>query len=697
MTFARLGSEPWWRVPLSLATVGAFAFSQPLLDLLGRNPEFFIARGFTPLDVLLFPVVTMIPLALLALPVLALRWVGPTSAGVAHATVLGVFFTMLIATTWVALFGSDSPAIVFTIVAVSIGALLALSYVRFQLAQAIVGHAAWALLAFAAWFLVMTPAGDFAFANAGELPQTGDVDDPVPIVFLIFDEFPVATMIDSDGDLLGDLFPNFSQLATDGVWYRNGVGVRQQSEEAIPTILSGISAGSDSIPTSSDHPLTLFTLLSDTYDVAAVETVTDLCPVFVCSNSSRRIEPFGTRWRALAADLSVVYGHLTLPRSVSDNLPEIDRTWGNFNTGTESEFDIIDRFLAGVDDDRRLEVDRLLTTFDFDVNEPPFRFAHFLYPHHPWEVTADGHRTGAGNSPGGEGAGWSDDEWLVAQGYQRHILQAQYADTILGRVIDRMKAEGIYEESMLLVVADHGITIKPGVENQRLITPETVGTIAAVPMFVKYPSGQPGIEPGRIDDVRAETVDLVPTVADVIGIDLPWDVEGLSLLDPGRDLRETSVMIGRRGPVRFGVDGTEKLIAAAAKEKWFPAGDPWSLAPPGWIGWLGLRIADISVVDTPGVSVTVRQDDLLASLPPGSDLLPVYLSGEIGLDRTATGEEVLVVSADGVVVAATRVFDPDGLSASFEVLIPPTVLHPGENDVVVWLADGGPSSESLSR
>lgn len=697
MTFAQLGSGPWWRVPLSLATVGAFGFSQPLLDLLGRNPEFFIARGFTPLDVILFPLVTMAPLALLALPVLALRWVGPTSAGVAHAAVLGVLFTMLIASTWVALFGSDSPAIVFTIVAVAIGALLALSYVRFQLVRAIVGHAAWALPAFAAWFLVMTPAGDFAFANAGELPQTGDVGNPVPIVFLIFDEFPVATMIDSDGDLLEDLFPNFSQLATDGVWYRNGVGVRQQSEEAIPTILSGIGASADSIPTSSDHPLTLFTLLSDTYDVAAVETVTDLCPVFVCSNSSRRIEPFATRWSALAADLSVVYGHLTLPRSVSDNLPEIDRTWGNFTTGSESEFDIIDRFLAGVDDDRRQEVDRLLTTFEFDGPEPPFRFAHFLYPHHPWEVTADGHRTGAGNSPGGEGAGWSDDEWLVAQGYQRHILQAQYADTILGRVIDRMTAEGIYEESMLLVVADHGITIGPGVENQRLITPETVGTIAAVPMFVKYPSGQPGIGPGLIDDVRAETVDLVPTVADVIGVDLPWDVEGLSLLDPDRDLRATSEMIGREGPVRFGIDGTEKLIAAAAKEKWFPAGDPWSLAPPGWRGWLGLPIADISAVDVPEISVTVDQDDLLASLPPESDLLPVYLSGEIGLDRTATGEEVLVVSADGVVVAATRVFDPEGPSASFEVLIPPNVLHPGNNDVVVWLTDEGPSSHSLTR
>jgi hypothetical protein len=697
MTLTRLGSAPWWKVPLSLGIVGAFGLGQPLLDLLGRNPEFFIARGFTPLDVVFFPLVVLAVPTFLALPVLALRWIGPRTAGAAHAIILGALFALLIATAWVALFGSDSPTIFFMLVALSAGALFAFSFVRFRMAQTGVGYASWALLAFATWFLVMTSAGDIAFASSGDLPETGEIGDPAPIVMLVFDEFPVATMIDSGGELLSDLFPSFSELASAGVWYRNGVGVRQQTEEALPTILSGVGANPGSIPISSDHPLTLFTLLSDAYDIAAVETVTDLCPDFACANSSRRIEPFGRRWGAMAVDLSVVYGHLALPRSVSDGLPPIDRTWGNFTTGERSEFDIIDRFLANVDDDRRLEVDRLLSTFEFEGPQPAFRFGHFLYPHHPWELTADGQRTGTGNSPGGEGMGWNTDDWLVAQAYQRHILQAQYADTILGSVIERMKAEGVYDESLLLVVADHGITIGPGVENQRLITAETVGTIAAVPLFVKYPSGFPGVEPGTIDDVRAETVDLVPTVADVIGVDLPWNVEGLSLLDPDRSLRTESVMLGRDGAVEFGVEGTEKLASAAAKQEWFPEGNPWALTPPGWQAWLGLSLSDLSSVEVPEVSVTVRQQGLLASLPPEPEVLPVYLSGSVRLDHTATGEEILVVSADGVIVAITRVFEPEGPSASFEVLIPPEVLHPGENDVVLWLAVDGPDGRSLRR
>ncbi|HSO50795.1 MAG TPA: hypothetical protein VLS86_09625, partial [Acidimicrobiia bacterium] len=310
MTLVRLGTTPWWKVPLSLGAVGAFALAQPLLDLLGRNPEFFIARGFTPLDVLLLPLALLTLPATLAVPVLALRLVGPRTSAIAHLIALGALFALLVASVWVALLGSETPPGVFGLVTVLSGAAFAVAYLRFPTLQSAVGYASWALLAFPAWFLIMTPASDVAFASAGDLPETGEISNPGPIVMLVFDEFPLATIIDSDGELLDELFPNFAQLAEDGIWYRNGVGVRQQTEEALPTILTGIGADPGSIPIASDHPLNLFTLLSDAYDIAAVETVTDLCPDFACTNSSRRIEPFATRWSALTVDLAVVYGHL---------------------------------------------------------------------------------------------------------------------------------------------------------------------------------------------------------------------------------------------------------------------------------------------------------------------------------------------------------------------------------------------------
>ena len=695
MNPGRVGSSPWFTVPLSLVAVGAFALAQPLLDLLGRNPEFFVARGFTALDVLVFPLLLLLLPGLASIPILALRLIGPRTAGIAHAVVIGGLFALFVATAWVALVGSDSPPALFGSAVAASGVLFAWAFLTFPIVLTGTVYAAWTVPIFAAWFLFVTPAGDVALARSGDLPETGEVGNPVPIVLLVFDEFPIATMIDSQGELLDDLFPRFAELADDGVWYRNAVGVRQQTEEALPSILSGVGADEGSIPISSDHPLNLFTLLSDAYDIAAVETVTNLCADFACSNSSRRIEPLTQRWGGVAVDLSVVYGHLATPREVSEGLPPIDQTWGNFATGERSDFDIIDRFLANVDDDRRLEVDRLLDTFDFDGPEPALRFGHFLYPHHPWQVTADGHLTGASSSPGAQGMGWTDDWWLVGQGYQRHILQTQYADTILGSVIDRLKEEGVYDEALVIAVADHGITIGTGVENQRLITDETVGTIAAIPMFVKYPESVSAATPGTIDDVRAETVDLLPTIAEVIRTNVPWSMEGLSLLDPARAQRTESVMVGREGPVTFGVGGEEKLEAAATKESWFEGGDPWMLAPQGWTEWLGRPVPDASAEDDEETTFTIRQQALLDAVPEDPDLIPVFVSGTVMLGDEATGEEIVVASVDGVVRAVTRVFEPEGRSARFQVMIPPDHLHPGDNDVLMWVADGDPAEPTF--
>ena len=67
---------------------------------------------------------------------------------------------------------------------------------------------------------------------------------------------------------------------------------------------------------------------------------------------------------------------------------------------------------------------------------------------------------------------------------QRHLLQVGYADHIVGEVIGGLEDAAIYEDSLVVVVADHGISIKPGVSHQRKITDDTVGEIAAIPLFV---------------------------------------------------------------------------------------------------------------------------------------------------------------------------------------------------------------------
>ena len=67
--------------------------------------------------------------------------------------------------------------------------------------------------------------------------------------------------------------------------------------------------------------------------------------------------------------------------------------------------------------------------------------------------------------------GWGSDEWLVDQVYQQHLLQVEFVDTILGQIIDQLDRAGVYDDTLIVVVADHGIAIKPNVVHRRVDPP----------------------------------------------------------------------------------------------------------------------------------------------------------------------------------------------------------------------------------
>ena len=79
-----------------------------------------------------------------------------------------------------------------------------------------------------------------------------------------------------------------------------------------------------------DYPNSLFTLLADTYDITAYEPVTDLCPDYVCPDSTQPDVSTAQRWRTLGSDLAVISGHLFLPDDFTRGLPSIDHSWSNF-------------------------------------------------------------------------------------------------------------------------------------------------------------------------------------------------------------------------------------------------------------------------------------------------------------------------------------------------------------------------------
>ena len=152
-----------------------------------------------------------------------------------------------------------------------------------------------------------------------------------------------------------------------------------------------------------------------------------------------------------------------------------------------------------------------------------------MLPHSPWRFLPSGRQYG--DSLGIEGIAddrWGTDEVLVTQGLQRHLLQVGFVDRLLGRLVARLEDEGLYDDALVIVTADHGVSFRPG-DRRRGVTPTNLGDIASVPLLVKLP----GQDEAKIVDRAVRTVDIVPTIADVLETPLPYEADGVSVFDPG--------------------------------------------------------------------------------------------------------------------------------------------------------------------
>ena len=140
-----------------------------------------------------------------------------------------------------------------------------------------------------------------------------------------------------------------------------------------------------------------------------------------------------------------------------------------------------------------------------------------MLPHQPWVLYPDGttyDRTGF--RPGN-----SSEPWLRAIAEQRLLLQLQYTDALVGEALDALRRAGEYEDAIVVVTGDHGVSLVPGTPRRQL-EPDTVEQLAYVPLIIKGPAGrQP--EP---DGSNVTSADLLPTIAALVGVDVPWDLAG---------------------------------------------------------------------------------------------------------------------------------------------------------------------------
>ncbi|MGH3024093.1 MAG: sulfatase-like hydrolase/transferase [Gaiellaceae bacterium] len=640
------------------------AVAQPLFDVLGEGAEFFAVRDSTRWDILGFAVgiVLIPPAAILGLEALA-GLVDRRVARVVHLTAVAALGGLL--ALQIAADVSDRPSDVLVPAAALAGLVGALVYARYAAVQSLLTVLAVAPLVFLALFLLSSPVRTLVFGTGPE-PRVHGSSSQTPVVVVVFDEISTTSLLDEDGAIDAERYPSFAELARGSTWFRNAATVDAWTVHAVPAILTGLYSEHGRLPVFSEHPDNLFTLLGGSHRLEIFESLTQLCPRTLCPDVVRR--PFPRRMSALLSDVGVLYPHLVLPRDLREQLPSVSNTWGAF---LESSHERTRRRITAFE--------AFLASLDGGGGPPPLAFAHVMLPHPPWEFLPSGRRYAGGDLPGLQTGGWGTDEFLVEQGYQRYLLQLGFADRLLGRLLDRLRATGLYDQALIVVAADHGVSFRTG-ERRRAFRESNLDDVAFAPLFVK----RPGEQVGRIVDEPVQTIDVLPTIADVLGLEVPWNVEGTSLFD-GRG-EDEFLFVGDRG--RFTADPQE-LIAqrdeSLRRQVEALASGLYGFGPnPELIGESVDRLA----VEPPGEArADLDQAEELRSVNLRSEVMPARLTGTISGGEG--GRRDLAAALAGRIVAVGRTYFSGG-EERFSILIPESALRQGANRVeLLWVQPGG--------
>ncbi len=671
------GGERGWRPrellerAAQIAALWGLAVAQPLFGLLGGHPEFFSTRGSRDLDIVVFALAVAVVAPLLLVSV---EWVaGVLSRPFAWRVQLG-YVAVLVAAIVLQLLPFDAlePSLAVAVIA---GAAAAVTYARAARARQLLS-VLWPLpFAFLGIFLVLSDASPFA-----------EGEPRAPVVLVIFDEFPVQSLMDAEGRVDARRYPNFARLAADATWYRDTASVAQDTPYAVPAILDGRLPRQERLPVAADHPQNIFSLLGSSYELHVREDGTTLCAPTLCAASAH--EGFGARMRSLSGDAGRAYAHLLLPNRVDfDTAEDTAATVAeNRRTPRESKRERYLRLHANLAGDRPRRFENFVAALD-GGSAPRLHLIHILLPHVPFQYLPSGRRYRTSPSealPGLEGRPGYSVPFLVKQTYARHLLQVADTDRLLGRLLDRLHDVGIYDRALVAVVADHGISFRRG-HDRRLVRAANVEDIAPVPFFVKAP----GQRRGRISDKPLRTVDVMPTLADILGVRIPWRIDGRSARASTIPTQRERRIIAKRFRHIYPVDTPgyerERRAALARKLSLF-GGDIYSFGPRPDL--LGRPLTELSPLPASGDRALVARPERYRDVDPDSGFVPARIVGRIEPGMRGGGR-VLVVALNGSVAATGRTFTLEGGDAEqFSVLIPERTLRRGANRVQLLFASG---------
>ncbi|MCG8460064.1 MAG: sulfatase-like hydrolase/transferase [Holophagales bacterium] len=338
--------------------------------------------------------------------------------------------------------------------------------------------------------------------------------------------------------------PTLSRLATEGVRFQDAIAQATWTKASVSSLLTSLYPSTTGVTDLNDRVSVAETTLAEAFRAAGYAT-------FATSSV-----PFTGQLTNLHQGVELLYEF---------GAAELDAEFQSKSSG--------------------VWVDRYLEWLELHRDVPTFALVHVMDPHSPFRPEAPWDTRWASEEDAARFAEQSEQvrphiedpllrrfvaptrEELLRAGVDEesfvHHQKSWYDGSIrgldenLGRLVTRLEALGLEEDSILAFVSDHG---EEFLEHGQHWHGQTVyGEVTNVPLvFWGEPIRRLGVPAGRVIDSTVQNLDLMPTLLELAGLPIPERVQGRSLVP---------LMIGDE-PVR---------AVPAFSEQWGQPEDPGDL------------------------------------------------------------------------------------------------------------------------
>jgi len=235
---------------------------------------------------------------------------------------------------------------------------------------------------------------------------------------------------------------------------------------------------------------------------------------------------------------------------------------------------------------------------------PFFAWIHMYDPHEPYEPP---------------------ERFKTRYAAEPYDGEIAFADSELGKLFSELRARGLYDDTLIAVMSDHGEAFGEHGEFTHgiFLYDETVH----VPLLVRMPANRFA---GQRVDARVGLVDVVPTVLEAVGIPIPPEVQGDSLV-----------------PLMKSPVGSNPALAKLENRPAYSESD-YPHRDFGWSSLRALREGKYLFVEAPHQELYDQSADPVAghNLAPSAPAVTQALSGKLATFRQKTASSASLVNPD---------------------------------------------------